>query len=104
MTMSELPIYRGTTYRSGARVDRVLVASTRHMANLQENLEPWHWGEYKDQGTTWIYAYDEDPLNDQPMPEWLLKLCITARRDHDCNRVMLDPDGDVIPGLPVYDH
>lgn len=96
-----------TTCNTRVRVDRVLVASTSHMPNLDEDLSPWDWGSYPDGGTTWFYAYDNDPecgIDDGPMPEWLLKLCIAARKRYNCNWVMLDPDGDLIPGLPTYEH
>lgn len=105
MTMSDFTALSGTSYRTGARVDRVLVASTAHIPDLTEDLSPWHWGKYGDLGITWIWAYEEDCcIEGNPMPEWLLNLCIAARQQHDCNWVLLDADGDEVPGLPTYEH
>jgi hypothetical protein len=74
------------------------------MPNLAEDLEPGHWGERPDLGITWIWAYEEDPDAGPTMPDWLLQLCIVARDTYGCNWIMLEPDGDEIPGCPTYEH
>lgn len=95
----------GSTEINGARVDRVLIASTQHMPDLDEDISVWHSGQLADFGMAWIWAYDEEvTMNGQFIPQWLLNLCTAARQNHGCNWVLLDPDGDIIPGLPIYEH
>lgn len=95
----------GSTTVNDVQVDRVLRASTRHMPDLSEDLDPWSWGAMGDLGLTWFWAYEEDcQIDGKPMPSWLLNLCIAARKTYGCNWVLLDPDGDVIPELPTYEH
>lgn len=105
MTMNAPTSHSYISYSTGARVDRVLVASTKHMPDLNEDLTPWQWGDVKVYGMTWFWAYEEDCNTDgKLMPGWLLNLCIAARQQHGCNWVLLDPEGDVVPGLPTYEH
>jgi hypothetical protein len=95
----------GTTEINGARVDRILIASTRHMPDLGEDLTPWHWGECEPFGMVFLWAYEEDPcVFERPIPGWLLQLCVVARQRHGCNWILLDPEGEVVPELPVYEH
>ena len=93
----------GSLIEKGMRVDRVLVVSTQHMPDLTEDLSPWYWGEQVDLGLTWVWAYEENDAL-EPIPDWLFQLCVKARRTYGCNWILLDPDGDVIPDLPTYDH
>jgi hypothetical protein len=105
-----LPFRSGSQEINGCRVDRVLRASTKHAPNLYFDIEPWHWGTWApDPSSGWemalVFAYEEDPcLPEGPIPQWLLDLCITARDQFGCNWILLDPEGDVIPELPVYDN
>jgi hypothetical protein len=52
----------------------------------------------------WIWAYEEDPCQQDPIPEWLLNLCIVARETYGCNWILLDPEGDIVEELPTYEH
>lgn len=72
------------------------------MPDLDQNLSLWQWGEEANYGLTWIYAYEEDPCCGEPIPDWLLNLCIAARNTYGCNWVLLDPAADVITDLPTY--
>lgn len=104
------PFRSGSQQINGSRVDRVLRASTKHMPNLYEDIEPWLWGAWMPNPSggwemAWVFAYEEDPcLPEGAIPQWLLDLCTTARDRFGCNWVLLDPEGDVIPGLPAYEH
>lgn len=102
--MTDFPFRSGSQQVNGCTVDRVLRASTCHMPDLHENLSPWSWGSKPDYGLEWFWCYEEDTeINSQQMPPWLLQLCIAARDTYGCNWLLLDPDGDEIPGLPIYD-
>lgn len=103
--MTSWSFQSGTAEINGVRVDRVLRASTSHMPDLSEDISVWHWGEQPVFGLIWVFAYEEDTrIDGRPMPKWLLDLCIKARDKYGCNWVLLDPDGDRIPDLPVYEH
>lgn len=88
------------------RIDRVLVATTAHMPDLNEDISPWAWGESKEFGMTWIDATEEGPImSSKAMPLWLQNLCFAARQNYGCNYVLLDANSDQeIPGLPLYEH
>lgn len=105
----------GSTERNGCRIDRVLRVSTQHMPDLEQDLTPWHWGVWQPDSMSiskgrhwemaWIFAYEEDPgLPDGPIPQWLLDLCVKARNEYGCNWILLDPEGDIVQGLPTYQH
>ena len=95
----------GSQQIKGCTVDRVLRVSTKHMPDVSENLGLWHWGESPDIGLTWIWAYEENcQIDGRDMPFWLLNLCIVARNTYGCNWICLDPVGDCIPDLPIYEH
>jgi len=105
MTDTTWPWESGVHEVNGCLVDRVLRVSTKHMPSLEADLEPWHWGELPGLGITWFWAYEEDPYCDsRPMPEWLLRLCRIARDTYGCNWICLDPEGEDVPGLPIYEH
>lgn len=89
-----------------ARIERVLVATTAHMPDLNEDISPWAWGQSDEYGLAWVYAYDEDTeIDGRAMPPWLLNLCQAARRTYGCTWILLDPDaGEEVPGLPLYEH
>jgi hypothetical protein len=104
----------GTSELKGCRVDRVLRVSTSHMPDLNEDLAFWHWGVWTPDAASmgslgwemaWIWAYEEDPCQEEgPIPEWLLNLCIVARETYGCNWILLDPEGDIVEGIPTYKH
>lgn len=86
------------------RIERVLVATTRHMPDIDEDLSLWQWGEELDTGIIWFFAYEEDcEIGGKSMPQWLFNLCSTARATYGCEWVLLDPAGEEVPGLPLYD-
>ena len=110
MTSSASYSFRsGTSEFKGCRVDRVLRVSTSHMPDLNEDLAFWHWGAWEPDSSrgwemAWIWAYEEDPCQRDPIPEWLLNLCIVARETYGCNWILLDPEGDIVEELPTYEH
>jgi len=103
--MTNWPFESGTSEINSVRVDRVLRVSTCHMPDLGEDLSPWHWGKLPEHGLTWVFAYEDDwNINGKSMPDWLLNLCFKARNTYGCNWILLDPDGDQLNDLPVYEH
>ena len=103
--MTAYSFLSGTSEINSVQVDRVLRVSTCHMLNLNEDLSPWHWGASTTHGYTWLYAYQEDcKIGGKNMPKWLLNLCLVARSTYGCNWILLEPDAQVIHGLPTYEH
>ena len=93
-------------------IDQVLRASTAHMPDLHEDISYWLFGtlplgEPVDWEEAWVYAYDDNDLfspEGKPLPDWLLNLCVVARKHYGCNWVHLSGDGCEVPDLPVYEH
>jgi len=95
----------GSATVNDMQVDRVLRVSIRHIPDARQDLTPWSWGSHDEYRMTWFWAYEEDcQIDGKPMPSWLLDLCIAARSAYGCNWILIDPEGDEIPGFPVYDH
>lgn len=101
-TRTELDLMRGSSLYKGAQVDRILVASTRHMPDPEADLEAYSWGAWRACGIEWFFAYEE-PVDDD-MPQWLIDLCLLARAKYHCNWILLDPDACPLDDLPTYDH
>jgi hypothetical protein len=99
---TEASLMAGSSPYKGAQVDRVLIASTRHMPDPEANLEAYSWGTCKASGIEWFFAYEE-PVDDD-MPQWLMDLCLLARAKYHCNWILLDPDACPFDDLPTYDH
>lgn len=89
----------------GVQLATVLVVSTKHMPDVDQDLSAWSWGGQPDYGLEWFYAYEEDPSsNHEQMPSWLFKICSTARQKYNANWVLLDPAGEVLDDFPIYEH
>ena len=87
----------------GVTLATVLTVSTKHMPDVDQDLSAWSWGAEPNFGLEWFYAYEEDPsCANQQIPDWLLKICTTAREKYNANWVLMDPDGDVLDDFPVY--
>lgn len=91
----------GSEFIGKAQIDRVLRVSTYHMPDLEQDLSTWHSGEAG--GEIWVFAFEEDcfPAGEE-IPEWLLKICITARDVYNCNWILLDPDAEPLDDFPTY--
>ncbi len=86
---------------AGTMLATVLVVSTRHMPDYDEDLSKVSSGSEPSLGTEFIYAY-EDQIDG--LPDWLFKVCTVARDKYGANWVLLDPDGDLFEDdFPVHD-
>lgn len=89
-------------------IERILRVSTAHMPDLREDLTDWHtgaWPTLYNWERCWVFCYEEDPSTPEAgkiCPQWLLDLCKVARNTYGCDWILLDPDGDEIPGVALY--
>lgn len=87
---------------AGTKLATVLVVSTVHMPDYNEDLSVCSSGKDDSVGSEFIYAY-EDPMDG--LPDWLFKICTVARDKYGANWVLLDPDGDFFEDdFPIYDN
>lgn len=50
-------------------------------------------------GMHWVWCYEEDPdYPGEPMPDWLMKICIDAREIYGCEYLLFDDTCE------VFDH
>lgn len=84
---------------------RVLQISNQHRPS-DFKFGTFSWGSCNDWGGLgihWVWCYEEDPdYPDEPIPDWLLKICIDARDIYRCEYVMFDDAAPVYSDWPTF--
>ena len=64
------------------------------------------WGQCDDYGgfgMTWVWCYEEDPDDpNEPIPDWLLKICIDARQMYGAEYLLFDDAASVFDHWPTF--
>jgi hypothetical protein len=84
-------------------IERILRLAHWHKLDDGTDLAPWRWGHDPVFGLELFWCYEEAPAPLQPgtvqMPQWLLDLCICARRDYGCEWLMFERNGHYLRDL-----
>ncbi len=70
------------------------------------NFGTFSWGHCNDFGgfgMTWVWCYEEDPdYPNEPIPDWLLKICIDAREIYGAEYIQFDDAASVFDRWPTF--